>query len=702
MKIAIYNDEDIHFEMIGYLLEYCYSYDVIVHIYSSFKNGPYITWYNRFFDRPIDWKTDNILNSTIEYDIVFLVTDDNPKYKLIKDRYINKTISIEHWYNSRNDVKYKVGTRLFFNRPNIPYATPCYNIISEKDKFELLQIKNRLQVVFVGQVNFPNSFTLAFFNHFEDIDFHIIIWNIKDSYTEFLKKVPNLHIHIEIDTEEMIIIMKESHYVFFNPSYMEGYPAYKTSSTLHLALSTLVKPIIPQSWNNNYNFNSNLIIEYKDIDYSRPNKQLNLSFDDYFQSLKFMSFARRNEIAHRNIVFDNMITSIAGSTPNSLKSSCLSKVFSRLSLNYPNVFVGFECCFDNSIINDFREIHMFNSVSTEVQNGNKIYNYSNGNTTDLITDIVDSFIEPVVFFIDENFYEGPIYYNRLLSILFKREFDDIIVFNFTLTVTDFIPNNKNYSIYSFDCELLTILVPKHMEIPNEVIQVWINKHNRIPIKVFENIKREGPEYNYTLYIGPMVSTVVDNFNPIFRRKYDVSLKYQHKSDLLRMVLLYNRGGVYMDIDYEPFTSINNTIKRNELQPTFVTVLASDNENNGINICLIACTKYNKIMSLILNYMHEFDIEKNINDCYVLNCLIVQHVLKTFMGVQTLSEGFYEIGGERILLLNEKLIDNEFKITYKYEIFANSRYSDYPWNLNDNEDCLSDIEKIDTPKEIKNL
>ena len=695
MKIAIYHNEDIHFEMLGYLFEYCYSYDMVVHVYSNYYTGTHIgetysSWYNRFFNRSIEWKTDDILTSGIEYDVVFLVTDDNPQYNQIKDKYVNRTISIEHWYNSRNDIKCKVGTRGFFNRPTIPYAMPCYNIISEKDKFELLQSKNRLQVVFVGRFNFPSSFTLSFFNHFEDIDFHVIIWDLKESYTEFLRPIPNLYIHVEIDTVEMMEIMKGSHYVFFNPSYIEGYSQCKTSATLHLAFSTLVKPIIPKQWNDNYSFDSNVIVEYNDLDYLRPNKQLNISFDDYFNSLKSLSFARRNEIANRNIVFDNAISSITGTIPNSLKSSWISKVLSRLSLNPPNVFVGFESCFEKSIVNDFREVHMFNTVSTEILTENKIYHYSGESTTDLLLRSINSFFEPVVFFIDENFLEGSSYYNRLLNILFKREFDDIIVFNFMVNSTDFIPDTKNYLSYRFGAEPFLILIPKHMEIPNEVFQVCMNNYDRIPLKVFENIKCEAPGYNYTLYNGPMVSLVVDKFNPIFRRKYDASLKYQNKTDMLRMALLYNKGGVYLDIDYEPLTTIDNTIKRTEFQPTFVSVLAADNENNGINICLLACTKYNKIMSLILNYMHEYDIENNINEKregvllsgYVLNCMIVQNVLKRFMGVETLSEGFYEFGGERILLFTEKLIGNEFKITYKDEILANSRYIDYPWNLND--------------------
>lgn len=697
MKIAIYHDEDIHFEMLGYLIDYFYNYSITPHIYSCYITGTHIgetyaRWYDTFFKKQIEWKTDNILNSDIDYDIVFLVTDDNPKYNLIKDRYLNKTISIEHWYNSRNEVENKVGTRRFFNRPETPYAMPCYTIISEQEKIELLQSKNRLQVVFVGRFNFPSSMTLAFFNNFEDIDFHIIIWSMKSSYIEFLKPIPNLFIHVEIDTVEMMDIMKSSHYVFFNPSYIEGYSAHKTSATLHLAFSTLTKPIIPKQWNDNYMFNSNMIIEYDDLEYLRPDKQLNLSFEDCFQSLEFLSIQRRNEIAHRNIVFDNAIQKIYGSKLPSLKTSWLTKVFSRLSLNHPNILVGIETCIDN-LIQDFREVHMFNTVSTDVPNHHFLYNYTGDNTIELLSTVIDSFSEPVVFFIDENLLGGLTYYNELLSLLFKRDWDDIIVFNFMISNTQFIPNTKNYYIYTFRNQNFTILIPKHMNIPNEIFQVCIEPYNykNIPSDVIDKIRDESVGYNYKLYNTNMILNIVDNFNPILKQKYNTCLRSQHKKDIAQMVMLYNRGGIYVDIHIEPFTSFDNIIKRTELNPTFVCVLGIDSSAVGIDsideiaIGLLACTKYNRIISLILNELQESNFEQFINQQYSLICKMVGNILKRFMGVEKLVKGFYEINGERILILEEIWNAGDYKsckILYNNDLSANTRYADYPWNLNE--------------------
>ena len=78
-----------------------------------------------------------------------------------------------------------------------------------------------------------------------------------------------------------------------------------------------------------------------------------------------------------------------------------------------------------------------------------------------------------------------------------------------------------------------------------------------------------------------------------------------------------------------------------------------------------------------------DFELEINQDYGLFCKMVGFVLKNFMGVERLETGFYKVGGERILLLDETWNQGDYnscKIVYDNEILGNSRYSDYPWNL----------------------
>jgi hypothetical protein len=688
MKIAIFHNEDIHFEVLGYLIDYLQTCDIEFHIYSGFSIGTYIgetysRWYNNFFQKQIIWKTNNILESNINYDVVFLVTDDNPMYNSIKDKYLNKTISIDHWLNSRNECKVQIGTRKFYSRPELPYAMQCYNIISKEDKFELLRTKDRIQVVFVGRFNVPNSFTFSFFNNFENIDFHLIIWDMNPYYIEFLKHIPNFYVHCQMETEDMMNLMKNSHYVFFNPSYIEGYAKHKTSATLQLAISTLVKVIIPKSWNDNYQFDQRFIVEYDDLDYLRPNKQINLTLEDYFRSLDLLSNERRNHIAHRNIIFEQAIEEIVGFNHPRLKSSWLTKAFSRLCLtSFPKVFVGIESCFENNIINDFREVHIINSISTEIIKNHRAYNYTDNSTTSILETVCGSILEPSVFLIEENVMGGQEYYSKVFNTLSTRETNDIIIINFIINLNS-IQTTKKYSIYHFENEPFIILIPKYENITNEIFQIFLGKnYNKIPTYVIDKIKEESIGYNYTLYNGYTSNILLEDANDIIKNKYNSCLRYQHKKDILEMILLYNRGGIYVDIDCQPLTSFENIIKRSELKPTFVGVL-SINRNDGLTVSLMACTKFNKIISIILNELNSFNFENYVNNDYALICRMVGIILQKFIGVEELTPGFYEIKDERILILNEIWDGHNYtsaQVLYNDELVANSKYVDYPWNL----------------------
>lgn len=688
MKIAIFHNEDIHYEMLGYLIDYFQTYDIIVHFYSSFIDFPigrtYSKWYNSFFNQyKIQWKKSSTLDEEINYDVVILVTDDNPNYGQIKDRYKDKTISIEHWCQNRNEApKIKIGTRFYVNRPELPFAMPCYNIISEQDKFELIQRQDKIKVVFVGRFNFPASFTFSFFNNINDIEFHLIMWDVKNCL-EYLKPPDNFFVHNQIETEEMVEIMKSSQYAFFNPTYMQGYSSNKLSATFHLAISTLVKPIIPEYWNNIYKLDSNLVVQYDDYRYLEPNRELNLTKEDYLRSLPFLSNYRKSQIAHRNLVFDEAIKNITGSSPSTSNSTWISNLFNRLVLNYPKTIIGIESYFDNEIVNDFSCIHNINTTSTESINNNKVYNY-NGDTVQILQTVLNSLEEPVVIVIDENI-GGQTFYSQVFEVLTSHKQADIIILNFPIGDIN-INIYKNLYVCQFTNQPITLLIPKSEQIEYNLFQVCIPpfNHNNIPERVIEKIKENSKEYNYTLYTSDMVSNIIDNTNSIIKSKYNSCLKSQHKKDILQFVSLYNNGGIYVDIDTEPLVPFENIIKRSELNPTFVVVIsATERENNGLAIGLFACGKYNKITSLILSEIMFSDFENTINDDYGLFCRMVGLVLKKFMGVEKLESGFYTTGGERILILDETWNEGDYnscKIVYENQILANSRYSDYPWNL----------------------
>ncbi len=100
-----------------------------------------------------------------------------------------------------------------------------------------------------------------------------------------------------------------------------------------------------------------------------------------------------------------------------------------------------------------------------------------------------------------------------------------------------------------------------VEIPKLVIQTYYKKE-KIPQKVYENIKEFAPEYKHIIFDDEEIknflkknykSDVLSTFN---------SLKGAHKADLFRYCFLYKFGGIYLDIKTELIKPLNEIFNRN--------------------------------------------------------------------------------------------------------------------------------------------
>jgi len=162
-------------------------------------------------------------------------------------------------------------------------------------------------------------------------------------------------------------------------------------------------------------------------------------------------------------------------------------------------------------------------------------------------------------------------------------------------------------------------------------QVWIKgyKNDTIDTSVF--------------YTEQNILQTVNSFDQDYKNKYDFCLNLKQKKEMLQMMFLYNSGGIYTENDIV-VEKLRNTI--NELNPTFIGIIKN---KESLNLYFLASTKYNKIISLILHHFYIHQVEKN-DDCYIEK--MVGFVLKNFMGVEELQEGYHTIKNERILLLRE--------------------------------------------------
>jgi hypothetical protein len=434
MKIALYHNQDIHYEMLGYLIEYCQSRNLDYDLYSSYKDSNTITWtkwYNKFFNNKVNWINSLKINDNVDYDVIVLITDDNLYANYVEEKHRHKAITIDHWYLQRNnDIRYHIGIRKFYNRPNLPYTIPCYRMINKEEKLELVKNDNKIKVIFLGRYNIPSSLTFLLFDNIKDIEFHIVRPKEDKSHFEYLKNIPNSYFYYNLETDELMELMKKCHYTFLMPSYIEGYQRQKLSSIIPLSYSTLCQCIIPKSWNMDLNLKSVLL--YDDLDYLQPNKQIKLDINQFKLKISEINEERESLITHNIDVFDCAIDYIINKNQNN-DLSRFSLSCQRLGVEKPKIYLETTI---NSYLNISKVLYEFDEIHS-IQ-----YNYNN-DSIEIIKNYshLKIYHEDKVIFLSElskNIQESIFFYldtfdlNNILDqlkIIGQRKFDDYIIVN---------------------------------------------------------------------------------------------------------------------------------------------------------------------------------------------------------------------------------------------------------------------------------
>ena len=301
MKIVIYHGfYNLHFEMLGYLIEYFQSNNTLseIDLYGYINIFSYDWWsfYNKNFNIKLNWINPRLFNSNLynSNDYVFLVTDDDYSFNYSKSKSM-KIISIEHIdYIRRDDVYERIGTRLFFNRPECNWALPCFNAMDKNNKLNILKNENKINIIIIGR-NQPkniNEFKDLFIN-FNDINFYLIVREIEYEY----EKYENVFIYEYCLTSILLEILKKCHYVLcYDINNNEHYAKRSISGSIPLSFSFGCKLIIPSYWNYFYNYKS--CITYNKHDNLILEKNINLN--DIYEE-------RDKLIQHRNSVFNKIL-----------------------------------------------------------------------------------------------------------------------------------------------------------------------------------------------------------------------------------------------------------------------------------------------------------------------------------------------------------------------------------------------------------
>lgn len=452
-KIALYSGFDnIHYEMLGHLLEYFLFTDKTIDIYcpNSMCGIEWLKYYENLFKAKIIFQEPSLFNPD-NFDLIFLLTDDDMTFKQewLDKIGEEKVIVIDHNGKIRREPinMSRLCTRCFYKRPNCHWALPVYNLLNKFEKIKYLSRTNTINVVCMGVQNIPPSVDILkkLFCNFDSINFHIISRIFNNSFNNF----KNIKYYLNCQTTLMMELIKCAHYVLFfdNPHNIEPI-ANSMSGAIPLAFSSGCQIIIPENWQTYYNFKSALT--YKDLIVQNNYKttQMFLTPLTYLDKIYDETYEL---IHHKNNTLDNLVDKHIKNNNDIFRNYfSIDENISTLI----NVAVDFTD--DKASIqkqsNFFREVNCF--INEDLNNKKIFYHFCKEH---FINNFVFKINEPCFFNMDsESITEN--YFSKLSL----RGYRDIIVIktnNQTETIKMIKDNfNKFYSLYTNPNEKIVVLI----------------------------------------------------------------------------------------------------------------------------------------------------------------------------------------------------------------------------------------------------
>ena len=225
------------------------------------------------------------------------------------------------------------------------------------------------------------------------------------------------------------------------------------------------------------------------------------------------------------------------------------------------------------------------------------------------------------------------------------------------------------------------------QIPKLIISTYYNK-NKIPLKVFENIKTYAPNYKYIVYDDNEIISFLKKYYPEnVLQSFHELIRGAHKADLFRYCYLYIHGGIYLDIKTKLIEPIEQTF--NILNVNFYTVLSMHKPT--IYQGIIASAPKNPIFLELID--HIVNIKKPIKRYFEFTADFYKK-LRVHYHFYEFQNGYYQDKNNKfnLYLFEEKCsrnpaycedgLDKYLLCCYIYnknKKVIKTRYSDFPWS-----------------------
>lgn len=260
-NLCIFNSFYYHYEMFGYIINFCKVKNYNLVIYTNFDHDlNFLEFYKKHFvNFNFILKHVSLFENEYEkenYDLIIVTTSNDPLFK--KEWINNKVLFIEH--NEHILVPQalkKISIRKYNN--NLLWALPIYPI---KNFYDNKEIKDSINIIILGQLKKSVSYNIKILNRLKS-NKKIVIHAISRFYIcELFNDLRNdieINYHISLNTFRMIELLLNSDYLITDIKLGTDETFYM-SGAVPLSFNCLLPLIISSQNNKKYMFKN--VIEY--------------------------------------------------------------------------------------------------------------------------------------------------------------------------------------------------------------------------------------------------------------------------------------------------------------------------------------------------------------------------------------------------------------------------------------------------------
>ena len=327
-NILVYNGFQFHYEMFGFILDFCNKLNYNIILFNKFHNK---SW-NDVYSSKYNYKLVNSISIKLlnEMDIILLLTDDDSTFseKLI-NKYNYKVFCVDHYFkNRRPSIKNHIPIFNFKNMEH--YILSIFSFIDLKKKQNILSNKKKQSIIFLGNKH-PTCLNeiSSVISNYKDYLIFIIgrVIHYNKSSSSFEK---NIYLYENIPANKMFDLLTLSNFLCLLPNKNKNHNDLNSiSASVQLSFTTGCKLIIDKKISDKLKLKSTIKISNSKPIILNPEYNLKEIFDERDELINKRDQILLNNF-NKNLITDNNLQKIPKIIHQTWENKNLSSFMSGL------------------------------------------------------------------------------------------------------------------------------------------------------------------------------------------------------------------------------------------------------------------------------------------------------------------------------------------------------------------------------------